>query len=87
MGIIVKWTNVKISECRKRYSDQTRHEFINADEIEIKASLGLSQHSAVFKSNREDVDSLFATDCTEHEIFPQHYIKNQIFIFTNLLAI
>ncbi|KFM73858.1 PiggyBac transposable element-derived protein 4, partial [Stegodyphus mimosarum] len=69
LRIIVKWTNVKINEIRMKYSDSKRHELIDTDEIEIKAFLGLLLYSAVFKSNREDIDSLFATDGTGREIF------------------
>ncbi|GBN56467.1 hypothetical protein AVEN_254174-1 [Araneus ventricosus] len=49
INLVVKWTNVKINECRMKYSDQNRHELMDTNEIEINVFLGILFYSAVFR--------------------------------------
>ncbi|KAJ8934826.1 hypothetical protein NQ314_013174 [Rhamnusium bicolor] len=70
VDIVVKWTNVKLASVRAKYKDEGRVDLKNTDQIEIKAYLGLLIYSAVFKSNDEDIECLFATDGTA-EIFSE----------------
>ncbi|CAH2000050.1 unnamed protein product [Acanthoscelides obtectus] len=52
---VIQWTNVKIIDARKKYKDQ--------------ASPILSTTTAVFKSENESIESLFAIDGTGRDVF------------------
>ncbi|KAF9417152.1 hypothetical protein HW555_005663, partial [Spodoptera exigua] len=51
---ILKWTNVKLSELKSKYSRENRPEIQDMDMIELYAFLGLLMYTAVFKSNHEN---------------------------------
>lgn len=69
LKILVGWTNVKIKEVAKRYKNQFLSQLNEVDILEMKAFLGLLIFTAVFKSNRENISTLFATDGTGRSIF------------------
>lgn len=66
---VLKWTNTKIAQYRLKFAKENRPELQDLDIVELRAFLGLLMYSAVFKSNHENVDFLFATDGTGREIF------------------
>lgn len=66
---IVKWTNVKIRGAREKYKKEDRTELRDCDTTEMRALLGLLIYTAVFKSNHENVSTIFSTDGTGREIF------------------
>jgi hypothetical protein len=66
LNIILKWTNEKINKDRPNYDEHAWHE---TDACELRAFFGLLFYSAIFKSNREDYKSLFATDGSGRDIF------------------
>lgn len=66
---VLKWTNVKIGQTRMRYQRQDRPELHDLDMIELHAFLGLLMYTAVFKSNHENCEYIFATDGTGRDIF------------------
>lgn len=65
---ILIWTNVKIDSLREKYKQMSSFTK-NVDEIELRSLFGLLFYSAVFKSNHERSELLFATDGTGREIF------------------
>lgn len=82
---VLRWTNVKIERERNKYANKTRSELRNLDMIELKAFVGLLLFSAVFKSNHEDINTLFATDGTGRDIFRAVMSKNRFaFLLTSL---
>lgn len=74
---IMTRTNSKLSEYRSKYAKQDRPELQNIDIIELKAFIGLLMYTAVFKSNHEDADFIFATDGTGREVFRCVMSKNR----------
>lgn len=66
---ILEHTNTKLQEIRPNYADQTRPELKNVEFPEMQAVIGLLYYGAIFKSNTEDLRSLYATDGTGREIF------------------
>lgn len=66
---ILTWTNQKLEQVRTKYSNPHRTELRDIQIIELKCFLGLLCYTAVFKSNHEDISSLFATDGTGREVF------------------
>lgn len=81
---IMKWTNHKISSLRENYTKKYSY-LCDLDMIELKAFIGLLVFTAIFKSQHETVDSLFATDGTGRDIFRCTIPKNR-FLFI-LLAL
>lgn len=77
---ILKWTNEKMKEYRTKFAKENRSELKDLDMIELYAFIGLLFFTAVFKSNHENVDYLFATDGTGREIFRCVMSKNR-FLF------
>jgi len=65
---ILTWTNVKIDSVREKYKQMSSFTK-NVDEIELRSLFGLLFYTAVFKSNHESSELLFATDGTGREIF------------------
>lgn len=66
---VVTHTNEKIKEYRSRYADETRTELRDVSLSEMRAFIGLLYYTAIFKSNKENLESLFATDGTGRDIF------------------
>jgi len=65
---ILTWTNIKIDSVREKYKQMSSFTK-NVDEIELRSLFGLLFYTAVFKSNHESSELLFATDGTGREIF------------------
>lgn len=80
---ILLWTNKKLALFRERFSNQSRPELHDVDMTELSAFLGLLIYTAVFKSNHENVDFIFAADGTGVEIFRCVMSKKR---FLNLLC-
>lgn len=66
---IVLWTNIKIIEMRSRLDDQSKVDYIDTDQIEMRALFGLLLFTSIFKSGRETVESLFSTTTKGRPIF------------------
>lgn len=66
---IVLRSNEKLIKIRQKISDADRMDYRDLDLTELKAFLGLLFLTAIFKSNDEDLKSLFSTDGTGREIF------------------
>nr|XP_022910280.1 uncharacterized protein LOC111421369 [Onthophagus taurus] len=66
---ILKYTNIKLIEMRERYGRTNKPELQDLDMVELPAFFGLLYYSSIFKSNNEDLQSLFATDGTGRDIF------------------
>ena len=85
LNIIMKWTNLKIERRRKNICGPIKGEVDNTSIDELKALLGLLIYTSVFKSNQEDMESLFATDVTGSEIFcAVMTMKRLKFLLSNL---
>ncbi|CAH2098251.1 unnamed protein product [Euphydryas editha] len=79
---ILLWTNLKLAEVRSKYARENKSELHDLDMLELLAFIGLLGYTAVFKSNHENADYIFATDGTGREIFRAVMSKNR---FLNLL--
>lgn len=79
---ILTWTNIEISKHREKYKIYSS-DLRDVDIIELRAFIGLLFYSAVFKSNHEDISSIFATDGSGRDIFRCVTSKNR---FSILLA-
>lgn len=76
---ILTWTNIEISKHREKYKIYSS-DLRDVDIIELRAFIGLLLYSAVFKSNHEDISSIFATDGVE-EIFFAVLLVKTVFLF------
>lgn len=79
LDIILQWTNKKLGEFRDKYPSE-HYTFKETDQIELKGFLSLLLYSAAFKSNRESVLSLFATDGTGRPIFRASMSKKRFLV-------
>ncbi|GBP80086.1 hypothetical protein EVAR_22009_1 [Eumeta japonica] len=75
LQVVVKWTNEKLKEYRTKFVNENRPELKDLDMIELQVFIGLLFYTAVFKSNHENVDYIFAADGTGREIFRRLLIK------------
>lgn len=66
---VVLHTNEKLEEIRVKYKTPEKVELRNTDIVEMRAFIGLLFYSGLFKSNHEDLQSLYATDGTGRDIF------------------
>lgn len=66
---VLKWTNHRIEKQQSKYFDKSRSEIKKMDLIELKAFIGLLVYTSVFKSNTENIETLFSTDGTGRDIF------------------
>ncbi|KAL0894586.1 hypothetical protein ABMA27_013153 [Loxostege sticticalis] len=82
---ILKWTNEKFNLYRANFTDKDRPELKNLDMVELHAFIGLLLYTAVFKSNHENVDYIFATDGTGREIFRCGMSKNRFLFILHCL--
>ncbi|KAF9419998.1 hypothetical protein HW555_003592, partial [Spodoptera exigua] len=78
-------TNEKLAEYRSKYVKQDRPELKDIDIIELQAFIGLLMYTAVFKSNHEDADLIFATDGTGRDIFRCVMSKNRFLCLLHCL--
>lgn len=83
LNIILEWTNKKLHDLRTRFNKNIT-ELNDIDIVELRALIGFLLFTAIFKSNRENVDALFATDGTGREIFRLIMSKKR---FLTLLAV
>ena len=66
---IVLQTNQKLISIQTNYANSDKQELKDTDIVELRAFIGLLLYSAAFKSNHEDLTSIFATDGTGRDIF------------------
>jgi hypothetical protein len=66
---IVVHTNENLEETRVKYKTADKIELRNTDFTEVRALIGMLFYSGIFKSNHEDLDSLYASDGTGRDIF------------------
>lgn len=65
---VLKWTNVRIGRERARYKNQNSPTLRDLDMTELYAFMGFLAFTSVFKSNNENLDTIFATNGTGREI-------------------
>lgn len=88
LQIIVERTNERITHMAAKYDihnlscQYTNH----VDSIEMNAFLGLLYLAGVFKSNNEDLKSLFATDGTGRDIFRATMSLNRFYFLLSALC-
>ncbi|CAH2092513.1 unnamed protein product [Euphydryas editha] len=81
MEKIVAYTNQKINNLKSSSAWVANQTYTReTDEVEIKSFMGLKYLTAIFKSNHEDVKSLWSTDGTGRDIFRITMSKNR-FLF------
>lgn len=66
---IVLWTNIKILQVRSSHANPNKVEFYETDEIEMKSFFGLLLFTSIFKSGRENMESLFSVTTKGRPIF------------------
>ncbi|KAK9737933.1 Transposase IS4 [Popillia japonica] len=66
---VLKYINEKLSQMREKFTRPDKSELNDIDMIELRAFLGLLYYSSVFKSNNEELQSLFVTDDTGRDNF------------------
>lgn len=66
---ILHWTNEKIERHRQKFTDTSRAEHQHLDAVELKAFISLLFYTAIFISNHEHIDRIFATDGSGRDIF------------------
>jgi hypothetical protein len=67
--IVVQNTNVKLAKVRTHCKDPNKTQLKNTEDVEMRAFFGLLIYTAIFKSNSEDIGSMFTADGTGREIF------------------
>ncbi|XP_060801328.1 piggyBac transposable element-derived protein 4-like [Amyelois transitella] len=85
LTLIVTFTNKKIEGYRAKYKDQGKSELRATTEIEMRAFFGFLYYTAVFKSNRENSDFIFATDGSGREIFRCVMSKHRFLVLLHCL--
>lgn len=66
---IVRHTNTKIPSYRSNFTDEARTELKDTNSTELRALFAFLYYTAIFKSNHESLESMFATDGTGRDIF------------------
>lgn len=66
---ITQWTNIKLENIRAGVQEHQKSNYRATDKIEIKALLGTLMLTAIYKSNHENMLSLFSTKFTGRQIF------------------
>lgn len=69
ISIILQWTNKRLAKLRLKYKNETKSDLRDLDVIELRSFIGLLLLTSIFKSNHEDIRSLFATDGSGRDIF------------------
>lgn len=82
---VIHWTNKKIISSRTKFSDPSRTELRETTVEEIKCFFGLLIYTAIFKSNHEDIRSLFATDGTGRDVFRLSLSAKRFAVLLNCL--
>lgn len=83
--LIIEWTNKKLASMRTKYKRQNKPELVDVGVRELEALLGLLLYTAIFKSNDEDVRSIFATDGTGRDVFRAVMSKERFLILLTAL--
>ncbi|KAJ8971604.1 hypothetical protein NQ314_000619 [Rhamnusium bicolor] len=65
---IVKWTN-KNSQRTSKYKNPLNSDLRDLDVTELRGFFGLLLYTSIFRSNHEDIRSIFATDGMGRDIF------------------
>lgn len=79
---IFRWTNVKLGKLRSKYIRENRPELHDMDITKLVTFFVFLMYSAVFKSNHESCEYIFATDGTGRDIFSCVMSQNR---FLNVL--
>ncbi|XP_030753898.1 piggyBac transposable element-derived protein 4-like [Sitophilus oryzae] len=69
LDIIIRWTIVRLRRERLKYKNQNHSDLRDLDVTELKSFIGLLFFTSIFKSNTEDIRSIFATDGSGRDIF------------------
>lgn len=83
---ILACTNKKITMIAARYSSKSKSDVSRLDIHELYAFIGLLIYTAVFKSNDENILSIFATDGTGREIFKCVMSRNRFILLLNTIC-
>ncbi|PSN55310.1 hypothetical protein C0J52_01758 [Blattella germanica] len=82
-------TNEMIKVYRSRYADEMRTELRDTTVTEMRAFIGLLYYTGIFKSSKENLESLFATDDQEQKMtniyvisVRKYSLKGQVFVVT-----
>lgn len=67
--LVITWTNNKLANMREKYKRRDKPELADIDEVELRAFLGLLLYTSIFKSNDEDLRSLFSTNGKGRDVF------------------
>lgn len=65
---ILHWTNHKLTQMRLRH-EKHKSNVRECDMVEMKVFIGLLIFTSVFKSNHENIETIFATDGSGRDIF------------------
>ncbi|KAK9685558.1 Transposase IS4 [Popillia japonica] len=77
IGIILQWTNKRLARLRLKYKNKTTSDLRDLDVLELRSFIGLLLFTSIFKSNHEDIRSIFATDGSGRDIFRhKSYVTN-----------
>lgn len=66
---ILQWSNVRMAIIRSKYKNINSSDTRDIDIIELNAFLGLLLLTSIYKSNHENIRSIFATDGSGRDIF------------------
>lgn len=68
-NLVIEHTNKKLENMRQNYKRPNKPELAELTVGEMNAFIGLLLYTAIFKSNDEDIRSIFATDGTGRDVF------------------
>lgn len=80
LQITILHTNKKLQEMRQKYKNLDRPELKDIDDIEMRALIGCLIFTAIFKSNKEDIASLFSTTGKGREIFRCNFSQKRFLV-------
>lgn len=83
--LIVTWTYNKLAFMKQKYKRPNKPELADLNVIELRAFLGLLLYTSIFKSQDEDISSIFATDGTGRDIFRAVMSKERFSILLGAL--
>ncbi|CAH2005770.1 unnamed protein product [Acanthoscelides obtectus] len=83
---IILRTNEKILVFQDKFSNPNRAELRELTKEEFRAFLSILYYSAVFKSNDEDFQEMFATDGTGRDIFRSIMSLKRVYVLLACLS-
>jgi hypothetical protein len=86
-GVILQWTNKRMAKIRLEYTNETSSDLFDLDIIELRSFIGLLLFTSIFKSNHEDLRTIFATDGSGRDIFRCVTNANRFAIILSTLRI